>query len=234
MSRPFRSSACELPQRYPADGKSIDIEILGNAVTDGEELFWKTEPENLRRQVESILRPRISSREITHLSVFALGPIPLLVKLGSLLGDIVPMEVYQLHREPPQDGPGLRRAFPAALNDGRPGRFAEPRGLDQCVHQRGALAPAIGTRRRRHANSEHGGRCLTQGSPTAQIHGAARQCRGLAERDLWNIRRLPRIMSGVGYQTGRFVITLSISDIDPGCVKSRKINLCLELPSRFR
>ena len=94
MSRLFRSSACELPQRYPADGKSIDIEILGNAVTDGEELFWKTEPENLRRQVESILRPRISSREITHLSVFALGPIPLLVKLGSLLGDIVPMEVY--------------------------------------------------------------------------------------------------------------------------------------------
>lgn len=103
-----------LPQRYPADGKSIGIEILGNATTDGEELFWKTEPENLRRQFDTILRPRIASREITHLSVFGLGPIPLLVRLGTLLGDIVPADVYQLHREPiacwpwAGDGPNLR------------------------------------------------------------------------------------------------------------------------------
>ena len=32
--------------------------------------------------------------------MFALGPIPLLVKLGALLGDITPADVYQLHREP--------------------------------------------------------------------------------------------------------------------------------------
>jgi hypothetical protein len=102
-----------LPQRYPADGKSIGIEILGNAATDGEDLYWRTEPENLRRQFDTILRPRISSREITHLSVFGLGPIPLLVKLGALLGDIVPADVYQRHREPTpgwpwaEDGPTL-------------------------------------------------------------------------------------------------------------------------------
>ena len=33
-----------LPERYPADGKSVGIEILGNAATDGEDLFWRTEP----------------------------------------------------------------------------------------------------------------------------------------------------------------------------------------------
>jgi SMODS-associated and fused to various effectors sensor domain len=108
-----RARIAMLPQRYPADGRSIGIEILGNALTDDEELFWKTEPENLRRQFDSILRPRITSREITHLSVFGLGPIPLLVSLGALLGDIVPADVYQLHREPTQgwpwaeDGPNL-------------------------------------------------------------------------------------------------------------------------------
>ena len=102
-----------LPQRYPADGKSISIEILGNAATDAESVFWSTEPDNLRRQFETILRPRIVSREITHLSIFALGPIPLLVKLGALLGDIVPADVYQLHREPTpgwrwaEEGPNL-------------------------------------------------------------------------------------------------------------------------------
>ena len=42
----------------------------------------------------------VGFREIEHLSVFALGPIPLLVELGSLLGDITPADVYQLHREP--------------------------------------------------------------------------------------------------------------------------------------
>jgi hypothetical protein len=89
-----------LPERYPADGSSIGIEILGNAATDGEDVFWKTEPENLRRQFDTIVKPRITQREITHLSVFGLGPIPLLVQLGALLGDIVPADVYQLHREP--------------------------------------------------------------------------------------------------------------------------------------
>jgi hypothetical protein len=89
-----------LPRRYPAGGTSIPIEVLGNAATDGEDLFWKTEPGNLKRQFDTIVRPRIATREITHFSVFGLGPIPLLVQLGALLGDIVPADVYQLHREP--------------------------------------------------------------------------------------------------------------------------------------
>jgi hypothetical protein len=101
-----------LPKRYPAGGTSIGIEILGNTTTDGEEPFWSTESENLRRQFDSILRPRIACREIAHLSIFGLGPIPLLVQLGALLGDIVPADVYQLHREPAgwlwaEDGPNI-------------------------------------------------------------------------------------------------------------------------------
>jgi len=39
-----------------AGGTSVGIEILGNALTDGEEIFWQTEPENLRRQFETIER----------------------------------------------------------------------------------------------------------------------------------------------------------------------------------
>lgn len=89
-----------LPDRYPVDGKSIGIQISGNAQTDGEDAFWKTEPENLRRQFQSYLRPGIEDRTVAHLSVFALAPIPLLVELGNLLGDITPASVFQLHREP--------------------------------------------------------------------------------------------------------------------------------------
>ena len=89
-----------LPKRYPADGRSIGIEIVGSALTDGEDAFWRTEPDNLRRQFDKTVRERVAAREISHLSVFALGPMPLLIELGRLLGDIVPADIYQLHREP--------------------------------------------------------------------------------------------------------------------------------------
>lgn len=51
----------------------------------------------------------IEAREVRHLSVFALALQPLLIELGRLLCDIVPADVYQLHREPkgwawPEDG----------------------------------------------------------------------------------------------------------------------------------
>jgi len=95
-----RARLAMLPDRYPADGRSIGIEILGSAAKDGEDLFWASEPTNLQRQFDTLVRPRIAQREITHMSVFALAPIPLLISLGRLLGDIVPADIYQLHREP--------------------------------------------------------------------------------------------------------------------------------------
>lgn len=89
-----------LPDRFPADGRSIGIEITGAVATDGEEAYWRTEADNLVRQFELHVRSRITAREITHLSVFALAPMPLLIRLGILLGDITPIDTFQLHREP--------------------------------------------------------------------------------------------------------------------------------------
>jgi hypothetical protein len=98
---------------YPADGRhTLDIELRGSARRDHESEFWALERENLRRQFAAKVRERIEAREIRHLSVFALAPQPLLIELGRLLCDIVPAEVYQLHREPkgwawPEDGAGI-------------------------------------------------------------------------------------------------------------------------------
>src|SRR5215203_2818696 len=89
-----------IPDRYPAEGRSIGIEIRGNAANDGEAVFWASEPLNLRRQFATHVRARIAAGEVHHLSVFALGPIPLLIELGRLLGDITPADVFKLHREP--------------------------------------------------------------------------------------------------------------------------------------
>jgi CBASS immunity sensor of nucleotide second messenger signals len=111
-----------LPQRYPYEGRSIGIGIAGNIATDDEDKFWSIEPDNLKQQFQRTISERISAREIEHLSVFGLGPIPLLVELGSLLGDITPADIYQLHREPAgwrwaEDGPRITfvRSRPAEI-----------------------------------------------------------------------------------------------------------------------
>ncbi|MBL4721436.1 MAG: SAVED domain-containing protein [Alphaproteobacteria bacterium] len=89
-----------LPKRFPYQNLSTGIQISGSVLTDGDEMFWITEPKNLERQFQQSVGELIASGEITHLSIFALGPIPLLVQLGALLGDIMPADVYQLCREP--------------------------------------------------------------------------------------------------------------------------------------
>jgi hypothetical protein len=94
-------AAAMLPDRYPAEARrTLDIELLGSARQDHEDEFWAFERENLGRQFTAKVRSQIEAREVRHLSVFALAPQPLLIELGRLLCDIVPADVYQLHREP--------------------------------------------------------------------------------------------------------------------------------------
>lgn len=115
-----------LPDRYPATGRNtIDLEVRGSALYDHEPEFWAFERSNLKRQFEMKVRERIEMREIRHLSVFALAPQPLLIELGRLLCDIVPADVYQLHREPkgwawPEDGAATKyRVRKPSRADGR-------------------------------------------------------------------------------------------------------------------
>ena len=85
---------------YPAKSLPIELGLGNSAFKDFEENFWAIEIENLERQFKNKVRPLTENGERNHFSVFALAPQPLLMKLGSLLSDIYPAEVYQLHREP--------------------------------------------------------------------------------------------------------------------------------------
>lgn len=94
-------SEAMLPDRYPAEGRqTIDIEILGVAAEDDEAGYWTVQRDNLRRQFARKVHERIEARDIRHLTVFGLAPQPLLIELGHLLGDILAVDVRQLHREP--------------------------------------------------------------------------------------------------------------------------------------
>lgn len=96
-----RATHAMQPQRWAAEPRAIHLELTGTATGDAEAAYWTTQVDNLRRLFDARVRPRIASGDIRHLSVFALGPQPLLIELGRLLGDIIPANVHQLHREPP-------------------------------------------------------------------------------------------------------------------------------------
>lgn len=88
------------PDRHPAEGRTIDIELVGCDYSDHEVNYWTVQQDNLRRVFARKVKERIEQKEIRQLSVFALAPQPLLIELGHLLGDIVPVMVHQRYREP--------------------------------------------------------------------------------------------------------------------------------------
>lgn len=92
--------ASMLPERSPVSFDTIDLEMLGLSLDDADEQYWQVQQANLQRQFAEKIRGRIERQQITHASVFALAPQPLLIELGRQLCDILPAEVHQRHREP--------------------------------------------------------------------------------------------------------------------------------------
>lgn len=89
-----------LPHKYPAEKPAIEIGLKNSSFYDNEELFWKMEKENLYRQFERHVLPKLKTGAIEHFSIFGLAPQPLLMELGRLVSDIQMADVFQLHREP--------------------------------------------------------------------------------------------------------------------------------------
>lgn len=89
-----------LPTHYPAQSQAIDLSLSNSPQRDKDASFWATELENLESQFNEQLRPKFRKGEINHLSVFAFAPMPLLVKLGTLINDIQQVEIHQPVRDP--------------------------------------------------------------------------------------------------------------------------------------
>lgn len=87
-------------RRYPAS-TTIDLSTRDGADPQVAHDFWMREATRLTHQFDRQVRQPLERGEIAHISTFALAPQPLLIKLGVLLGDIVPVDTYQRHREPP-------------------------------------------------------------------------------------------------------------------------------------
>lgn len=89
-----------LPERYPASQQPVLLSLGNSSFEDRTPEFWQFEGMQIQNMFAQHIRPRIKSGEITHLSVFALAPQPLLMLFGSELSNIPFADVYQRRKEP--------------------------------------------------------------------------------------------------------------------------------------
>ncbi len=86
-----------LPDFYPADSNPIDLGgkwfINGDWVS-----FWDEEVKNIEYNCDDQIIRKMQRWEHNRIALFALAPMPSLVKLGTILNNKLNVEVYQKHR----------------------------------------------------------------------------------------------------------------------------------------
>ena len=89
------------PDYYPASHHEHRLGMSGNMLSDHNDNFWIRESQNLEEQFSKKIEYLLGNpKEKNHYSIFAFAPIPLLIKLGTLLPNKYPAQVYQLKKEP--------------------------------------------------------------------------------------------------------------------------------------
>jgi len=87
------------PFKYPADEKPVLLSMT-SALKDNDEDFWKFESKHLETIFTKHIEPKIEENYPADFSLFAMAPMPLLIKLGSLFTDKIVVDTYQPIREP--------------------------------------------------------------------------------------------------------------------------------------
>lgn len=86
-------------RKNPASQYPISLHPVGIGAYSTHE-YWKQLEDTLKREVEIYIYRLIRCAPDTTFSVFPLAPIPLIAKLGELLGDKRSVDVFQKNREP--------------------------------------------------------------------------------------------------------------------------------------
>lgn len=88
-----------LPDNYPSDN-TVLLSHRDSSLYDSMDIYWASEAAQLDQKYLECLKPLVGREDIDCVSVFALAPQPLLVKLGTKLTDLHKVKIYQKHREP--------------------------------------------------------------------------------------------------------------------------------------
>ncbi len=83
--------------RYPTNKKGIKIEKTDFNRFE-EPQYWQAFANDIKRKIKYYFEEGYDDKQIKHLSIFAIAPMPLLMYLGVCIGDTVPTDIYQSHR----------------------------------------------------------------------------------------------------------------------------------------
>lgn len=84
--------------KFPSDQKGIKIEEK-EFDRFGKIEYWQNFAENkIKRKITRYFEDGIDDVVIKHISIFGISPMPLLVYLGRCIGDTIPCDIYQSHR----------------------------------------------------------------------------------------------------------------------------------------
>jgi hypothetical protein len=82
-----------LDNRFPKDDKGIVIDYSGRVAS------FKNLAQEMSKQLKRDLAVGNDGIRHEHISIFALAPIPLLIHLGNRIGNLIPGDLYQKHRD---------------------------------------------------------------------------------------------------------------------------------------
>ena len=88
------------PDRYPATLDPVEIQMKNSVLDEGDPDYWLIEKLQIDKLCADKVLKAIENGITAHVSLFPLGPQPLLVKLGTVLNDKYHVRVYQMHRIP--------------------------------------------------------------------------------------------------------------------------------------
>lgn len=83
--------------RFPSASKFQTIDLTKNSTED--HAFYKNAQNNIKKQVSLFISDGLITEDTGHISLFGLAPIPLLAFLGNEIGNKIPVEAYQRHRD---------------------------------------------------------------------------------------------------------------------------------------
>jgi len=85
--------------RHPVNGNVTQIDLTSGRGLDEDENLMTHSCKLIDTRLNEALQDGGPIQEAGHISVFGFGPIPLLIYLGSRLGDKVPADLFQRHRD---------------------------------------------------------------------------------------------------------------------------------------
>lgn len=136
---PYAHVTKAVQPRYPKDSKGTVIDLT--SFEESGTALLESASRQITKTIGKLSDAALDGSEVEHISVFALGPIPLLVHLGRELSDKVNVRLYQRHRDT-EDWCWKSSGTPVAYQFRSLRQGTDKKCVALCLSLSGAIDPA--------------------------------------------------------------------------------------------